>query len=105
MNRASWLTVIQKWLHPAVVENVPGLRVPKGSLAFAGAVLTKSESEGSMKLRPITLVLRETAATFGEYVHGRVTGTYLICDEEACILVRADGCSCVPWEEIVFIEF
>lgn len=103
MNRASWLTLIQKWLHPAVIENVPGLRVPEGLPAFAGAVLT--ENDGSKKLRPITLVLRETAATFGEYVHGRVTGIYLICDEVACILVRSDGCSCVPWEEIVFIEF
>ncbi len=103
MNRASWLTLIQKWLHPAVIENVPGLRVPEGSPVFAGAVVTKSD--GSTELRPITLVLRETAATFGQHVHGCVSGTYLVCDEVACIMVRNEGCSCIPWEEIVFIEF
>ena len=106
MNRAAWLKVIEQWFHKAQIENqiekLPGYAIPKGVPVFAGAVVP--QDDGSMKLRVITVVLREVAATFGEHVHGRVTGTYLVADTEACVLVSDDKCSFVPWEEIVFIE-
>ncbi len=102
MNRSAWLQVIEKWFHKAEIENLPGYPTPKGAPVFAGAVV--AQEDGSKKLRTITVVLRDLAARTGEYMHGRVTGIYLIADTEACVLVKDDKCSFVPWEAIAFLE-
>jgi len=75
--------------------------MPEDVPTFAGAVNT--QEDGSKKLRTIRVAVRDLEARYGNYVHGYVTGIYLIADTEVCVLVGENSCSFIPWETIVFI--
>jgi len=101
MDRTHWLRVLERWFNPAQLENLPGWQLPKDVAIFAGAPMN-DEGKGQ-KLKPIRVLLRDIEASFGDYVHGYVQGTFLVADAEACVLVDEERCCFVPWDTIVCI--